>query len=61
MNRKDFENLAKTIFINNQVLQCLLMLQIGEKDANKVYKLIVKDVNKIFRKRSNNVLFKDIR
>ena len=49
MFNENFKRLAEYVIVNNQLLQALLVLQIGEEDANKVYKEIVKEVDKDFK------------
>lgn len=49
MFTENFKRLAEYVIVNNQLLQALLVLQIGEEDANKVYKEIVKEVDKDFK------------
>lgn len=55
MNSENFKRLAEYVIVNNQLLQALLVLQIGEEDANTVYKEIVKEVDKDFKKANKNI------
>lgn len=55
MNREDFKNLAECVYINNQVLQGLLILQLGDTEAKRIYKLMVQDVKKAFKEGKKNI------